>query len=110
MNKNHFALNMVTKGVANPKSLITKGIILPYSYEIHKGGEVIRRGGGMPNGEEIKDFIRDNNPDLIKVFVRWDKKKQKHKKVTVELIKQEITVELLESLGVSINVDVEFLD
>ena len=111
MNKNHFAINMITKGIANPKSLITKGIITPYSYEIIKDGKVIRRGSGLP-GRELRDYIEKHDPDLIKVYVNWNKEKAKYKEITAELIKKEITVELLENLGKvieNININVEII-
>lgn len=110
-NGNHFAINLATKGLINPNSLITKGVILSSVYELYRDGRKTGSGTlmGPPYGKKLYDDIKRTEADTIKVFVKWDKAIDRDKKVTVELIKKEISVELLNN-DVDIKIDVELID
>jgi len=111
MARNHFALNMVTKGLNNPSSLITKGIIATCTYEIEHRGRKVGSGdmSGPPYAKRIYDEIKREEADLIRVFVKWDKAIDRDKKITVEQIKKEISVELIKN-DVNIKIEVKLID
>lgn len=110
MAKNHFALNMITKGVINPSSLITKGIIAMCTYELIKDGRKVGSGDlAAPYSKRIYDEIKRTDADTIKVYVQWNKNIDKNKKVTAELIKKEISVELLKN-NIDINIEIDLMD
>ena len=103
---NNIALNMVTKGIADTQSLITKGIIVAAYYETYSRGR--KTGSGSQWTKLTKDHIAKHEIDTIKVFVDWYKKVPKKEDIDVELIKNEITVELLKK-DIDIFVEVELI-
>ena len=112
---NHFTKNLITKGWLNI-SVLTKGFILPiFKYIIikKKGG-----GGGWVAGEGIGNFRHDveeifkkqEEIDVIKVYINWNKDITKYsKKIYVKLIKKKIKAELIEHTNEKHNIKVEFI-
>ena len=114
---NHFVKNILTKGWLNI-SAMTKGFILPFfKYEI-----IRKRGGGDTEGSKLASGYREENLirdlrsleeddiEVIKVYVNWDKNAQKYdKKIYVELIKKKIEVKLVEQNLSKIRIDVELV-
>ncbi len=101
---NHFAKNMVTKGLLNISN-ITKGFILPgFEYVIIRR---VRYGGGgmdsgMPyKGRDLEQLVKDveeigvEEIDYIEVYVDGYKKRKKGGKIYATLIKSKIEAELL---------------
>ena len=103
---NNIALNMVTKGIADTQSLITKGIVVSGYYETYSKGK--KTGSGSQWTELTPGYIKKHEIDTIKVFVDWYKKVPKKEQIDVELIKNEITVELLKK-DIDIFVEVELI-
>ncbi len=111
---NHLAKDLVTKGYLDI-SLIVKGFLLPYAYEIiikkkpRRGGSV---GTGMlQRGElerELKELEKDKQEvDHIKVYVKWDKKVNRKKRVYVELIEKKVRAELIGIIDENTKIKVE---
>ena len=103
---NHVALNMVTKGLANTQSLITKGVIIAGYYETYSHGK--KHGSGSQWSKLTKEHIVKHDIDTIKVFVDWNKTVHKDRQLFAELVKDEISVELLEK-DIDIFVEVELI-
>jgi hypothetical protein len=113
---NSFAKNIITKGWLNISALY-KGFVLPFfKYEIFK-----KRGGGgqtvLSSGYKEENLFRDlrtikeDDVDLIKVYIDWSKNKQNYtKKIYAELIKKKIEVELIEKKLPKFNIEVEIIN
>jgi hypothetical protein len=111
---NHFATNLVTKGLLNISN-ITKGMIL-ISYEI----VFKKRGGGggwtpkqVPlhySKDSLYDELRkhdEDDIDYIKVYVDWsDHSLKGFKKIEVKLIKAYIEAEILKETTKKITVQI----
>jgi hypothetical protein len=109
---NHISVDIVTKGMLDT-SIITKGILIPFVYEIITP-TVRRRGGGMYYGEmvdnikkDIKEIVEKDDGDYIKIYVNWDKKIDKNKKIQVKLLKKEIMAVIEKNEGKKINIKIE---
>lgn len=113
---NHFAKNIITKGWLNISALY-KGFVLPFfKYEI-----IRKRGGSSPHvlssGYKEENLyndlrnVKEDEIDVIKVYVNWDKNIKKYdKKIYAELIKKKIEVELLEKNFPKFNINVEIIE
>jgi len=110
MKKNHFAINMITKGLANTQSLITKGIITTAYYEVYSKGVKKHGGIGYPYKDPslTKEYLDEIGADLIKVYVPWNKKVNPQEKIYVELLSNEISVELMKN-DIDIKIEVELI-
>ena len=112
---NHFAKNIITKGWLNVSALY-KGFVLPFfKYEIRR-----KRGGGAQNvissGYREDNLYRDlsklkeEDVDVIVVYVDWDKKTKRGQKIYAELIKNTIEAELLKQHMPKFNIEVQLLN
>ena len=110
---NHFAKNIITKGWLNISALY-KGFILPhFKYEIRRN-----RGGSpqLTSGYKEEQLYRDlrkekeEDVDVIVVYVEWDKKLHKYDKhIYVELIHKKISAKLLEQNLPNYKIDVQII-
>lgn len=112
---NHFTKNIITKGWLNISALY-KGFVLPFfKYEIisKKGGSPYIISSGYREENLYRDLtkIKEDEIDIIKVYVNWDKDSQKYnKKIFAKLIKKKIEVELLEKKFSKFNIKVEIIE
>ena len=113
MNSNHVALNLVTKGLLNISN-ITKGIV--YQLVLKKVKK--RRGGSSPDVQkpplyyereplftEIKKHDEEDI-ELIKVYVDWDKRSKTFKKIEAKLIEKYVKAEILKETSKNIRIEI----
>ena len=126
MNSNHVALNIVTKGLLNISN-ITKGIVYQLVLKSQK-----RRHGG--SGKEYPDYNSDpefydknqqiplyyekeplyneinkyeeEDIELIKVYVDWDKRGKAFKKIEAKLIEKYVKAEILKETSKNIKIEI----
>jgi hypothetical protein len=115
MSINHFATNLVTKGLLN-MSNITKGMVI-IGYEIirkKKGGGGSGAYDGGPSlpykkiydeRELYDDISKYDDIDIIKVKVNWEKKYKGPRLIEAKLIKTHIEAQILKETGKSITVE-----
>jgi hypothetical protein len=111
---NHFALNLVTKGLLNISN-VTKGMII-VGYEIvkhpHGAGGGGAYAGGMPyrrvedEREFYEDIKRTEDIDVIRVKIDWKRKYKGNKNIEARLIKERIEAKILQKTGKKITVEI----
>lgn len=114
MNSNHNAINIVTKGLLNISN-ITKGLV--YKLVIKKTKK--RHGGSSadtiqkpplfyerePLYNEINNY-NEEDIELIKVYVDWNKRGKAFKKIEAKLIEKYVKAEILKETSKNIKIEI----
>jgi hypothetical protein len=96
---NHLAKDLVTKGFLDI-SILTKGFVLPFSYEIVTKKKRKRGGGsGVKVYDDLKRDLQEfqqEDVEYIKVYVDWYKQVKRNKKVYATLVERKVEAVLYE--------------
>jgi hypothetical protein len=113
MNSNHNALNIVTKGLVNISN-ITMGLV----YQLVLKKTKRKHGGSSADTLKVPPLYYEREPlyneinkyqeddiELIKVYVDWDKRGKVFKKIEAKLIEKHIRAEILNETSKNIKIE-----